>query len=77
MNKTQKKRLNEILSLLVDVREGLEELHSELETKYDSHSEKWQESEKGEELNDIISAFDNAITDIENVEYNIADYGEE
>lgn len=50
------------------IKELVEELKSEFEEKFDSRSEAWQESERGEACMSNIEACQNAIDALEEIE---------
>jgi hypothetical protein len=53
----QRKRLDEVVT-------ELDALRDELQDKFDDRSERWQESEVGQELQAAINALDGAAEDI-------------
>ena len=56
-----KKEIKKLEKIVEELREKLDAM----EYTYDERSEKWQDSERGEEYQDKISAVDTAICDIE------------
>lgn len=71
LTKTQKKSLTEALDKLADARSLVGEVKDELDETYGNKSEKWQQSEKGEELQSKIDSLDDAYGSIESVEDDI------
>jgi hypothetical protein len=49
VTKAQKRRLADLAEQLGDIRAELGDLAAELESAYDNRSERWQESEKGQD----------------------------
>lgn len=49
------KKTDEMISKMEDVKIYFEEMKNELKEKFDGKSERWQESEKGEEAQDQIN----------------------
>lgn len=66
MNKGQEKRLRDAESKLNDAMAIIEEVKNELEEKFDSMSERSQEGEKGQELQEHIDTLDSVYSEIEN-----------
>lgn len=50
------KKIQKIWDRLEAIRDELESLEAEAQDTYDNRSERWQESEKGEEYSEMISA---------------------
>lgn len=72
MNATAK--IEKMRDQLVEWKEYFEDLSTKKQDKYDKASDKWQESEKGDECqqdildaDDIANDFDTVITNIESV----------
>ena len=65
MNKSQQKRLNDIASAIELAKSDLETLKDEIEEAYDGKSEKWQESEKGQEASQEKDNIENALSELE------------
>ena len=49
-------RIEKLRSKLEEIQEQIDNLASEMQDTYDSRSERWQESEKGEEYQETIDA---------------------
>lgn len=62
---TATKKTNSFISQLEDMKEHIEELLGKKQDSYDSKSEKWQESEKGEEMQSEISNLEELVSSIE------------
>lgn len=71
MKKSQLNKLKKYESKIIDLREDLEILLEEMQDDYDSKSERWQESEKGEELQGQISTLENIVNAIHDAECDI------
>lgn len=71
MKKSQLNKLKKYESKIIDLREDLEILLGEMQDDYDSKSERWQESEKGEELQEQISSLENIVNAIQDAECDI------
>ncbi len=66
MTKADKKTLSEIMDRLSSDRETVAEILGRVQEKYEGMSEKAQESEKGEALQEEISQLEEVHTGIEN-----------
>jgi uncharacterized protein YhaN len=66
MNKGQEKRIREAESKLNEALAIIDEVKNELEEKYDSMSERTQEGDKGQELQEHIDTLDGVYSEIEN-----------
>lgn len=60
MTASNKQVIKSVVSKIEQAREAIEVLMDEWQEKFDSASEKWQESEKGEALDSAISVLDTA-----------------
>lgn len=63
------KRTTEIskrLSQLEDIKNFFEDLQNSKQDSYDNKSEKWQESDKGDEALEEISNLEDIVTDLSN-----------
>lgn len=60
------KNTTKAIGLLEEAIQILGDEKSALENTYEDKSEKWQEGEKGQRMQEDIDNFDSAITDLEN-----------
>lgn len=67
MNKTRRKRLEEILTILQDSMTDLEYIKDEEQEAYDNLPESLQESEKGETMQEYADDIDSVISDLDSV----------
>lgn len=65
MTAKQKKQLSEHLSTLEQIYADIESIKDELQETFDNKSEKWQDSEKGEEASNQLNTFDECLQSIE------------
>lgn len=65
MNKTEQKRVNAWLSRLQEIQHEMETLVADLEEKLERRSERYRESEKGEEEQQEFSALQDALGGVE------------
>ena len=77
MTKDQEKLINELVDRIYDVLVGLEAVQSEEQDYYDSRSEKWQDSDKGQELETRIEQLQSAYDDLENAKGTLESLTEE
>lgn len=72
MNATQKKKIAKALGNIQEAQELLNEVLGDIQEVYDNKSERFQESEKGEEMSNDISTLEDAIN---NADYAIDSLG--
>jgi len=65
MNKTMKKKVNKLIDKISILTAELTEIRDNLQETYDNMSEKKQESEAGETLQEEIGKLDDLITNLE------------
>lgn len=70
-NATETKQLRALLEQVSAIRSQIEEIVNSAQDRYDERSEKWQESEAGEEASSKIDALRDTPDDLENIEANI------
>ena len=71
MKKTQLKELSAASDDLANAKAKISAVKDELEDEFSSKSEKWQESDKGEEFQEVINALDDLYGEIESAEENL------
>ena len=71
MKKETKKKLEKVIKLITEAASLLEEAHDEEQDAWDSHSETWQESDKGEAAQEDIYTMDSIQTDLEDAIENL------
>ena len=59
------KKIQKIWDRLAAIHNELESLEAEAQDYYDNRSEKWQDSEKGDEWDDKIGAFQDAANSVQ------------
>ena len=59
------KKIQKIWDRLAAIHDELESLEAEAQDYYDNRSEKWQDSEKGDEWDDKIGAFQDAANSVQ------------
>lgn len=67
-------KLGKIKDKLEALQAGLTEMAEEAQDTFDNRSEKWQESEKGDEFQEKISALEDAANSVGDAIDYIADY---
>jgi hypothetical protein len=67
------KEISEKLSQLEDVRIFFEEMANEMQDEFDGKSEKWQNSDKGQEMEQAQYDLENAAQELETIYNKIAD----
>lgn len=65
MNKARRKWIDRITDKLLEIQTDLEECRNEEEEAYDNLPESFQYGEKGEKMQDAISAMENADSSIQ------------
>lgn len=70
-NATEAKQLRALLEQASAIRCAIEEIVNSAQDRYDERSEKWQESEAGEEVSSKIDTLRDVTYDLENIESNI------
>ena len=73
MNKQRRKELEKAVALLAEARELIEVCKDEEQDAFDNLPENFQESERGEQMEEYIYNMEEAIDAIEEVECNITD----
>lgn len=68
------KKIEKICVKLDEIRESLEALAEEAQDVFDNRTERWQESEKGEEYSEMISALEDAASSVQDAYDYISDY---
>lgn len=71
MNNQQRKRIQLLLNQLADIRAEIETIRDEEQGKYDNMPESFQQGEKGQRLEDIVSDLDNAVDESEAAEQSL------
>ena len=71
MNKERRKQLQSVIEALEGAKETLDVLNEEEREYYDNMPESIQNGEKGERSSECIDSLDNAISELEDVIYNI------
>ena len=69
-----KKEIKKIWSELVDAQAALEDLAVGAQDTFDNRTERWQESEKGEEYSEMISALEDAAGSVQEAIDYLEDY---
>lgn len=72
MNKAETKKVRAAISALGATRLDVDVIKDALESKYDEASEKWQDSEAGAKVRDLISHLADAASNIESAERDLA-----
>ena len=70
---TVREALDDYNRTLDDVENFRQEIHDRLQGEYDDKSEKWQEGEKAQAASDMISQWDKAIEQLDDLELDHAD----
>ena len=70
------KKIQKILGKLEEIHKELEILQEEMQDTYDNRSERWQESEKGEEYMEQIDALEDAASSVRDAIDYLSDYSE-
>ena len=65
MNKGNVQFITKRSEQLRKILEDLQTKHDDLQEHYETASDKWQQSVKGEQMAENLSAFENAINDLE------------
>lgn len=68
MNKTVLKKIEAIAGQISDARSYLDEVREDEQATYDGHSDRWQESDRGEMLWSTISNLETAVELLEELE---------
>lgn len=74
MNATQKKELKRIYGELETLQEAAQALATELRDAFDEKSEKWRESDKGQEADREADAAQSLVDDIERAKDAVSDH---
>jgi len=67
------KAMSEFNTAVIEARDFVEQVHSDIENYYDDKSEKWQESERGQNYSSWRDAWSEAISELNEVEYSEPD----
>ena len=67
MNATRRKRIQEAIEQLDELKTIIEELHDEEQEAYDNLPESFQESERGEAMDAVADNLDSAMSSMEEV----------
>lgn len=70
------KKIEKISGKLMDLQVELEAMAEEAQEIYDNRTERWQESEKGEEYGEMISALEDAASSVQDAIDYLSDYSE-
>ncbi len=70
MNAARRKRIADVGSKIADLREMIEEIKAEEEEAFDNLPESIQSGERGDKMQDAISALDDIIMDLDGAEDN-------
>ena len=68
MNNERRKQIDAALEFIVEARGILESVRDEEQGAFDNLPESFQDSEKGERMQDAVSSLEEAIADLENIE---------
>lgn len=68
------KKIEKICAKLDEIRESLEALAEEAQNVFESRTDRWQESEKGEECACMITALEDAASSVQDAYDYISDY---
>lgn len=71
MNKQNRKQLEKAVALIAQAQEIVETIKDEEQEKFDNLPESLQQSEKGEQFEENISALEDALGDLESATENI------
>lgn len=71
-----KKKIDKITDKLLDLQEELEQMAQDAQDVFDNRTERWQESEKGEEYQEMISALEDAASSVQDAYDYLSDYVE-
>ena len=71
-----KKKIDKITDKLLELHDELEQMAGEAQDVFDSRTERWQESEKGEAYADMISALEDAANSVQDAYDYLSDYVE-
>ena len=73
MKSTNRNALESAKGKLSDARSLIEEIQQDEQERFDSRSEKWQESDKGQEAQAALDALDDIVTMLEDIDDNLED----
>lgn len=68
MNKQRRKELADILNELAGLRSRLESVQSDEQDAYDNMPESFQEGERGERAQEVLSLLDDAVTAFDEID---------
>jgi DNA-binding transcriptional regulator GbsR (MarR family) len=71
-----KKKIDKITDKLLDLQEELEQMAQDAQDVFDNRTERWQESEKGEEYQEMISALEDAANSVQDAYDYLSDFVE-
>lgn len=71
-----KKKIDKITDKLLELQEELEQMAQDAQDVFDNRTERWQESEKGEEYQEMISALEDAANSVQDAYDYLSDFVE-
>ena len=71
MNQKQRKRLAELAGSIADISSEVGEILYDEQSAFDAKSEKWQESEKGQKQDQLISELQAAVDALDNAQHEL------